>query len=106
AASTRTRPRRAPERPTTKRTAGARGVPAAGPSDRGRVWVLADNRLQPVPVRLGVSDGTSTAILDGQLQEGADVVPSVAAAAASTKTASASGSPLIPQFPGRGNRAG
>ena len=35
----------------------------------GRVWVLSDGQLQPVRVRTGISDGTTTAIVDGELTE-------------------------------------
>ena len=40
---------------------------------RGVVWTLADGRLQPVPVRLGASDGTVTEIA-GAIEEGTPVV--------------------------------
>jgi HlyD family secretion protein len=43
----------------------------------GRVWIHADNRLQPVRVRLGVSDGQTTELIDGDLQPDAALVTSV-----------------------------
>lgn len=69
----------------------------------GRVWVLNNGQLQPVRVRTGISDGTTTAILDAQLDDQALVVTGMAVA--QTTAAPASGSPLIPQRPGA-NRQG
>jgi HlyD family secretion protein len=78
-------------------------APEGGSPSAGRqVWVMADGRLQAVPVRFGVSDGVNTAIVEGALPEGAEVATGVAA----TQTASAApaaASPLLPRFPG-GNR--
>jgi HlyD family secretion protein len=68
-----------------------------------RVWTLQDGQLRPVRVRTGISDGTVTAILDGQLAESTTVITGVAAAtAASDQTAT---SPLMP-FGGRRPGAG
>jgi len=70
-----------------------------------RVWVWADGALQPRRVETGLSDGTMTAITDGDLAEGAMVVTGTGdttpRAPASTTT-----SPLLP-FGGRrgGGRA-
>lgn len=78
------------------------------PEGRGRgagrvvVWIMADGRLQPVPVRAGVSDGVHTAIVEGSLHEGAEVATDVAAAQTAS-AAPAGASPLLPRFPG-GNR--
>ena len=33
---------------------------------RGRVWTFADKQLKPVDVRLGITDGTFTELLDGE----------------------------------------
>jgi HlyD family secretion protein len=38
------------------------------------IWVLAGRRLRPVIVRLGISDGTYTEVLEGDLREGEAVV--------------------------------
>ncbi|HEX4910767.1 MAG TPA: efflux RND transporter periplasmic adaptor subunit [Permianibacter sp.] len=46
-----------------------------GGGNRKRIWLLdAEDRLQPVPVRLGASDDSYTAITGGDLGEGARVV--------------------------------
>jgi HlyD family secretion protein len=64
-------------------------------SQRNAVWVLAENTLKRVPVQVGISDGTQTAVTSDDLAPGARVVigvttPSATAAAAPTS------SPLIP----------
>jgi HlyD family secretion protein len=41
----------------------------------GRVWTMgSDGKPQAVPVVLGLSDGTSTEILQGELQEGQEII--------------------------------
>lgn len=67
-----------------------------------RVWVLADGRLRPVVVQAGVSDGTTTAIVGGELTENADVVTGVTSQTATVTPQT--GSPFLPA--GRGNRQG
>ena len=70
----------------------------------GRVWTLTgDGKLQPVRVQTGVSNGTATAILDGNLQEGTPIVTGLTAVKG--KAATSTSSPLIPQRP-RFNRQG
>jgi HlyD family secretion protein len=43
-----------------------------------RVWTLQEGELTPVDVRLGLTDGNWTELLDGQLAEGTDVIVGVA----------------------------
>jgi HlyD family secretion protein len=69
----------------------------------GEVWTLVDGHLARVPVRVGITDGTRTAISSRALAEGAEVVTSitgVAEAASATST-----SPLLPSFRRRGTGA-
>src|SRR3989442_15952743 len=41
----------------------------------GRVWVLgADGKPAPITVNLGLSDGTSTEVLRGDVKEGQEVI--------------------------------
>ncbi|MEJ2175572.1 MAG: efflux RND transporter periplasmic adaptor subunit [bacterium] len=49
--------------------AGARRAAVAG-----RLWLLADGAPKPVAVRIGLSDGTSTEIVSGELREGMEVI--------------------------------
>ncbi len=64
---------------------GGAGVPGEGQSRV--VWVMgADNKPQPRRVRLGISDGTATEVIDGNLQEGETIIvgQKVAGSGAST----------------------
>ncbi|MGE0865649.1 MAG: efflux RND transporter periplasmic adaptor subunit, partial [Vicinamibacterales bacterium] len=44
---------------------------------RGRAWVFIDRQLKPLPLRLGISDGTNTELLSGELDENSEVVTGV-----------------------------
>ena len=94
------------ERQTTQAPERSAQAPTTLHSERtesaghGRVWVIRDGQLEPVNVRLGVTDGTTTAVLGGDLSEGAQVVTG----AAGTTTTQTTGSPLLP-FGGRSPRA-
>jgi HlyD family secretion protein len=72
---------------------------------RRRVWVLNSESLTAVPVETGVDDGTTTAIVGGDLREGARVVTG-AAQAATTAAQPSSASPLMPQRPRRSGSGG
>jgi HlyD family secretion protein len=70
----------------------------------GRVWVDASGQLKSVRLRLGITDGTYTELLSGELKVGQEVVTAVVtptqAAAAATR------SPLMPGGPQRGGPGG
>ena len=52
--------------------------PLPSVESRGRVWLYINKQLKPVNLRLGISDGTWTEVLDGnELQPGTDVVTNV-----------------------------
>jgi HlyD family secretion protein len=75
---------------------------------QGRVWRYVDNRLVPVRVRLGISDGQATELIEGDLAEGVELVTSVVTGTQTTRPAASGG---IPTFlggrpPGVGNRGG
>jgi HlyD family secretion protein len=63
-----------------------------------RVWTLQDGHLRPVPVQTGISDGTTTAITEGDLTVDAHIVTGMAST--TTGAAPAATSPLLP-FGGR-----
>jgi HlyD family secretion protein len=66
---------------------------AGGRTTPGRVWVQgADGKPQAVQVMLGISDGSSTEVVGGDLKEGQDVIVGMAAAGAKPGTAPAGGS--------------
>lgn len=75
---------------------------AAGEAPRGEtVWQLANGALHQVHVRTGLSDGTTVAILEGPLAEGAQVVTNVTTASAAATTGTTNSSPLVPTMPRR-----
>ena len=82
----------------------ARGARTSA-SPRTAVWVFAEGRLRRVPVEAGITDGTATAILGGEIAEGALVATGVPAQSAAP-AASGAASPLLPQRGNRGGRRG
>jgi hypothetical protein len=44
----------------------------------GRAYVYVDKQLKLVRLRLGISDGQTTELIEGELQQGTDVVTNVA----------------------------
>jgi hypothetical protein len=80
---------------------------------QGRVWLSADKQLKPVRVRLGITDGTNTELVGGELQQGTEVVTGIVLPTASRPAAAAAGNPLLQQggrgqggFPGGGGFGG
>jgi HlyD family secretion protein len=43
----------------------------------GRAWIFVDKQLKPVNLRLGLSDGTNTELVSGDVEQGAELVTSV-----------------------------
>jgi len=64
----------------------------------GRVWLNANNQLKSVRLRLGITDGTYTELLSGELAVGQEVVTGVTTPAQAA--AAATRSPLMPGGPG------
>jgi HlyD family secretion protein len=77
---------------------------ASGAGDRSMVWVLDQGSLKRLAVRTGISDGTQTAVLGGELMPGTQVVTGVLTGAAAA--AAPTGSPLLPFGRGRGGGGG
>jgi hypothetical protein len=74
----------------------------------GRAWLYINNQLKMVRLRLGITDGTYTELLSGDLQPGQELVTQVVTpemAAAGASNANTSRSPLMPGF-GRGPGGG
>ncbi len=75
---------------------------------RGRAWLFIDKQLKPVNLRLGISDGTYTEVLnDTELPPESELVtsiitPAMAAARTTTTPNNANGNPLMPAQRGRG----
>jgi len=74
-----------------------RGEPPASGDHAGEVWVVRDGALHRVPVVLGTSDATHTAVRSDALDEGSDVVVGLSSsAAAAGRPAETTRSPLLP----------
>jgi hypothetical protein len=74
---------------------------------RGRAWLFIDKQLKPITLRLGISDGTYTEVLnDTELPPETEVVTSVITAAMASRPTNqpnnANGNPLMPAQRGRG----
>ena len=75
---------------------------------RGRAWVFMDHQMKPVNLRLGITDGTNTELLSGELQQNMEVVTSVTGLG-TTRTqpqGNATGNPLMPGGRGPGGFGG
>ena len=48
--------------------------PPTRPQSSGQVWVIENRKLEPIPVQLGITDGTWTELTGGSLQEGDQVI--------------------------------
>jgi HlyD family secretion protein len=66
----------------TSTTRAKRDAPSAGRT----LWVLRNDKPEPVTVKTGITDGTHTEILEGGLREGDRVITDVATGAGSTGT--------------------
>lgn len=68
----------------------------------GRVWLMTDGKLSAVPVRLGVTDGQATELLEGEgLEEGTVLVTNVSVGNVATRPATTTLPPFIGGQPGR-----
>ena len=75
---------------------------------RGRAWVFMDHQMKPVNLRLGITDGTNTELLSGELQQNMEVITSVTGLG-TTRTqpqGNANGNPLMPGGRGPGGFGG
>ena len=91
-------------------TADALFAPEARPETSGTAWVFENNTLQPLRLRLGMSDGTYTEVLnEADVPAGARVATSMTTGAqAKTTNQNRPASPLMgtPGGPGRGGFGG
>jgi len=80
-------------------------IPASSSSPNNgrkpRVWVLDQNgKPQPIPVQIGISDGSSVEIMSGDIKEGHRVIVGMEGAVLSTNSQQVN--PFTPQFGRRG----
>jgi hypothetical protein len=75
---------------------------------RGLAWLYINKQLKPVRLRLGISDGTNTEVIDGEgLQPGTEVVINVIMPTGTTQPAGATGGAQNPLMgPQRGPGGG
>ncbi|HTM24693.1 MAG TPA: efflux RND transporter periplasmic adaptor subunit [Vicinamibacterales bacterium] len=74
---------------------------------RGRAWLYINKQLKPVNLRLGISDGTYTEVLnDTELQDGIEVVTNVVTPEMASKPASQQNNANNPLMPQRGRGPG
>jgi HlyD family secretion protein len=71
-----------PAEPITARNPAATTIdalfgPLAPVESTGRVWRYVDGQLRPVRVRLGITDGQATELLEGDIQPGTELVTNV-----------------------------
>ncbi len=69
----------------------------------GRVWIFSNKALKPIRVRLGISDGQATELLEGDIEPGTELVTNVNTG---TETRPATGVGPLFQQPGRGGFPG
>jgi HlyD family secretion protein len=64
---------------------------------RGRAWLFMNKELKPVNLRLGITDGTNTELLSGELQQNMDVVTGIIMGSTRpTVTGPGTNNPLMP----------
>ena len=90
-----------PGTPQSAQTIDALFAPLPVVESRGRVWLYINKELKPVNLRLGITDGTNTELISGELQPGMEVVTGVLTGGARPTAAAGTGNPLLPQG-GRG----
>jgi HlyD family secretion protein len=84
------------QKPVYERLLAEMGGARAGTAAAGRVWVPgADGQPRPVDVRSGLTDGTSTELLEGPLKEGDEVILGPGESAAAAKKAGGPAGPRL-----------
>jgi len=97
----------APARPAASRgnatTIDALFGPLPKVESRGQVWIWAGKQLKPVRLRLGITDGQMTELLEGDVEAGVDVVTNINTGTEAVRAPAGFGFPpfMGPQ-PGRG----
>ena len=76
--------------------------PLVAKETRGRAWQYDGGQLKPINLRLGITDGNMTEVLDDAIQPGAELVTGMVLPGV-TRASSAAGNPLLP---GRGGPGG
>jgi HlyD family secretion protein len=84
------------QRATYDELAGARDARGGDPRSGapGRVWIVEGDKVKPVALTLGISDGAATEVLRGDLAEGQEIIVG-ATAATSGRATPAGGMPRL-----------
>jgi hypothetical protein len=93
--------------PASAQTIDALFAPLPTVESRGRAWLFMNRQLKPVNLRLGISDGTNTELLSGELQPNQELVTGVSGIGATRVIpgqGGGSGNPLMPGGRGPGGR--
>ena len=91
--------------PQSAQTIDALFAPLPVVESRGRAWIFMDHQIKPVNLRTGISDGTNTELLSGELPQNQEVVTSVTGLTTTRATTGpGAGNPLMPS--GRGGPPG
>jgi len=95
----------APGQGSQAQTIDALFAPLPAVESRGRAWIYVDKQLKPVALRLGISDGTFTELLSGELQDNMELATGVTGLQSTARQTPAqnNGNPLMP---GRGGPGG
>jgi hypothetical protein len=84
-------------------------APVVIPERPGTVWLWVDGQLKSVRIRQGISDGTWSEVVEGDLKEGQEVVTNISTGVEPRTTPGQGGNqnPLMgPQRGGRGGPGG
>jgi HlyD family secretion protein len=94
--------------PKQAETIDALFAPLPPVESRGRAWLFVEHQLKSVNLRLGVTDGTNTELLSGDLQQNAEVVTGITGLGTTrtTNTGGGTGNPLMPGGRGPGGFGG
>lgn len=71
-----------------------RGGGGRAQSNERTVWILADGQPKPVQIKIGISDGSNTEVLEGDLPESAQIIVGQSGGEAAATPATPKGSPL------------
>jgi multidrug efflux pump subunit AcrA (membrane-fusion protein) len=100
---------------STKKSAGEGGAqtidalfaPLPTTETRGTAWLYVNKELKRVPLRLGITDGTQTELISGELEPGTEVVTSIIVGnVRQTPQGNNTGNPLLPNQGNRGGQGG
>ena len=100
-------------KPAPAETIDALFAPLPPVETRGRVWQFVEHQLKSLNLRLGITDGSNTELLSGDVAQNAEVVTGVTGVGTTRTTATGgTGNPLLPGgrgpggFGGAGGRGG